>query len=141
MYGIAPSDSVYIRLEVNPYEVDAFGAIDIRLSEIDADPNLSETLKYTFTTKNFISSTKEIVQRKTNISYPNPFSDMLTVSNPHDSSIDVQLRDLKGDLLKQLILAERETLSFEVSDIPDGLLNLIYCYGEHCYSELIIHIR
>ena len=141
MYGIAPSDSVYIRMEVNPYEVDAFGEIHIQLSEMDADPELTETLKYSFSTKNFTSLSTEALPEKGLTSYPNPFREELILTNPFTEDLNVRLIDMSGQLLKQLWIAPGQSEILEVRDLPAGMLHLNYCYEENCYSKLIIHIR
>ncbi|MDG1296095.1 MAG: hypothetical protein P8P48_03075 [Saprospiraceae bacterium] len=95
MYGIAPSDSVYIRFEVNPYYVDGFGRVDLELRETDVLSQSIQPLKFTFLTKNstnVINSLDDV----SIVAYPNPFQDYLFLQNPFADDARVSFINSKG---------------------------------------------
>ena len=95
MYGIAPSDSVYIRFEVNPYYVDGFGRVDLELKETDILSQSVQPLIFTFLTKNFTNVLNPL-DDAVSYAYPNPFQDYLILENPFVYDARVSFIDSKG---------------------------------------------
>jgi len=56
MYGIAPDQTVYIRMEVNPYDQDGFGHVRLLLTETNDPQSSAQYLDFTFETKNHTST-------------------------------------------------------------------------------------
>lgn len=113
MYGIAPSDSVYIRFEVNPYDIDGFGKVEVNLKETDNASDISSSIVYTFLTKNFTNIVQAEVEDVSYV-YPNPFKTSFFLKNPfadkakckiiNDSGSPIKLFELNASEEKEIFL-------------------------------------
>lgn len=118
MYGIAPDQTVYIRMEVNPYEYDGFGHVRLLLTETNDPQSSDQYLDFTFETKNH-TSTNQLVENLPNLNvYPNPYTDYLYFSNPSNEPIQVALLDIKGASLKSFSLSPQSNTYISTENLP-----------------------
>ena len=64
--------------------------------------------------------------------YPNPVTDILTVSGYYDTEIDIY--DMKG----QLVVSQKNAESIDMSSLPAGIYNLKVLYNENIINQRII---
>lgn len=125
MYGIAPSDSVYIRFEVNPYYVDGFGSVDLELRETDVLSQSVQPLKFTFLTKNSTNVINTLGDASI-VAYPNPFQDYLFIQNPFANDARVSFIDSRGREYFMGKLAGLEQRKISPPDLIDGRMFVLY---------------
>lgn len=118
MYGIAPDQTVYIRMEVNPYEHDGFGHVRLLITETNNPQSSAQYLDFTFETKNH-TSTYQLVENLPNLSiYPNPYTDYLYFSNPSNETIQVVLIDIQGAALKSFSISPQSNTYINTENLP-----------------------
>ncbi len=118
MYGIAPDQTVYIRMEVNPYEHDGFGHVRLLLTETNDPQSSTQYLDFTFETKNHTSA-YQLEENLPNLKiYPNPYTDYLYFSNPSNETVQVDLLDIKGASLKSFSLSPQSNTYINTENLP-----------------------
>ena len=63
--------------------------------------------------------------------YPNPVTNMLTISGYYDSNVDIY--DMKG----QLVISKEKANSIDMSKLPAGIYNLKVLYNNKIINQRI----
>ena len=124
MYGIAPSDSVYIRFEVNPYLIEGYGRVDLKLKETNTSLQVDNALIFTFLTKNFTNIGQTAIEDVSYV-YPNPFHDSFIVKNPFSTRAKAKIINASGKLISLFELAALEEKEINLARSKDRRLFLI----------------
>lgn len=124
MYGIAPSDSVYIRFEVNPYLKEGYGRVDLKLVETNTSAQVGNSLIFTFLTKNFTNIGQTALDDVSYV-YPNPFQDYIIVKNPFTTKASAKIINASGKLVSTIDLNALEEKEMNLISSRDKRLFLI----------------
>jgi hypothetical protein len=106
------------------------GDLTLRSAVITDNAETANTTSNTLTIENNSTKNKIVI-------YPNPASNTLTISLPEKGSVNIEIRDLKGVLLKtENNLSEKA--SIDISSIPAGAYVLSAVQNDNSYNKVFI---